>query len=352
MSLEVTSVPKNRFEKYKNLGYTGLANLGNSCYINSCMQILSHTYEFNDFLDKGEYKKKINNVSESLIILEWDKLRKMIWDKNCTIAPWGFIKGIQRVATLTDRDLFSGHSQNDIQEYLLFIIDCFHTSIRREVDMEIIGDEINEVDKLATTCYNMMKNMYKKDYSEILKFFYGIQVSEINSIDETKLLSCRPEPFSVLSLPIPSNKNLTLIDCLREYCKKETLDGDNAWFNNDTNEKQDVTRGFIFWSLPEILIIDVKRWNYQGRKIQKLISTKLENIDLSSFVKGYNSKSYIYDIYGICNHSGSADGGHYTAHIKTADNKWYEFNDTNIREIKNNNIISSKSYCFFLRKKK
>ena len=38
--------------------------------------------------------------------------------------------------------------------------------------------------------------------------------------------------------------------------------------------------------------------------------------------------------------------------IKTADNKWYEFNDTNIKEIRENSVINSKSYCFFFRKKK
>ena len=38
-------------EKYMNKGLTGLANVGNSCYINSCMQIISHTYELNEFLN-------------------------------------------------------------------------------------------------------------------------------------------------------------------------------------------------------------------------------------------------------------------------------------------------------------
>ena len=195
MSLEITTSNSNIFDKYKSKGYTGLANVGNSCYINSCMQILSHTYEFNDFLDKEEYKKKINNISDSVILLEWDKLRKMIWDNNCTIAPWGFIKGVQRVATLKDRELFTGYSQNDIQEYLLFIIDCFHNSIRREVEMEITGNVVNKTDELAITCYKMMKTMYKKDYSEILNIFYGIQVSQITSITNNKILSLRPEPF-------------------------------------------------------------------------------------------------------------------------------------------------------------
>ena len=63
------------FQDYSNRGLTGLANVGNTCYLNSCMQVLSHTYELNDFLKKGDYKKKLNRLPDSVILLEWDKLR-------------------------------------------------------------------------------------------------------------------------------------------------------------------------------------------------------------------------------------------------------------------------------------
>jgi ubiquitin carboxyl-terminal hydrolase 8 len=354
MSTETTK--NSLFKKYEDKGLTGLANLGNTCYLNSCIQIISHTYEFNNFIEDGEYKKKLNRIPDSIITLEWDKLRELMWSSNCVVAPYGFVKAIQKVAAIKKRDIFSGHAQNDLQEFLLFIIDAFHSSLSRDVDMQITGSAQNNIDNLATICYTMMKNMYKKEYSEMLNIFYGIHVSEITSQTSGEVMSLTPEPFSILSLPIPNNSNSTKIDptifdCLDLYCHKECLDGDNSWYNDKTNTKENAHRGIIFWSLPNIMIIDIKRWNSQLRKINSVVHAPLVDADFSKYVKGYNSSSYIYDLYAVCNHHGGTLGGHYTAYIKNANGKWYVFNDTVVNEIEDTKVVTNNAYCFFYRKK-
>ena len=337
-------------DKYKDRGLTGLANVGNSCYINSCMQLLSHIYELNDFLD-GFNQDKINNNLEATIFKEWNSLRKLMWSENCTIAPWGFIKAIQYVAREKNMELFSGFAQNDVSEFLLFIIDCMHTGIKREVNMAISGNVMNDTDSLAQDCYKMMQNMYKKEYSEILNIFYGISVTQIKDYFDEDILSATPEPFSIVSLSIPGNKECTIFDCMDLYTKDEKLIEDNKWLNDKTGLKQDVLKNVTFWNLPNVLIIELKRYNNYQQKIHTLVTTPLDNVDFSKYVSGYNSEEYVYELFGTGNHSGNVYGGHYTANIKNANDKWYSFNDTLINEIDENKIINAHTYCLFYRKK-
>ena len=342
------------FEKYKDNGLTGLANLGNTCFINSTLQCLSHTYELNEFLDKKTYENKLNKKCDSVLLVEWDKLRTLMWSKNCIISPKGFISCIQKVAHIKDKDIFTGYAQNDLPEFMLFLVDCFHNAINREVNMKISGNAINDLDKLAKKCYKMIEDMYKKDYSEIVQLFYGIHVSEIVDINTKEILSQKPEPFFMINLPIPqSSKHPSIYDCFDLYTSSERMDGDNKWYNEDKDEKVDIDRHIRFFSLPDILIIDFKRFTASLRKNQILIDFPIKNLDLSDYIVGYNKESYKYDLYGICNHSGSVMGGHYTSFVKNANGSWYHFNDTHITEIKDENkIITPQAYCLFYRKVK
>jgi len=341
------------FDKYKDKGLTGLGNLGNTCFINSSIQILSHTYELNNFLNRGTYKKRLSNKYDSALLVEWDNLRTMMWSENCTISPGKFIKTIQKLAQIKKIDIFTGFSQNDLPEFLLFLIDCFHTSLAREVNMTINGSIQNTTDKIAVQCFEKIKSMYANEYSEIWNMFYGIHVSQIMSLESGEVLSTSPEPYFMINLSIPKdNKAPSLMDCFDLYVEGEILENENAWFNENTNSKQNVKKKISYWSLPNILVIDIKRFNSQNMKNQIPINFPLENLNLSKYVIGYKKDSYVYDLYGICNHSGNVFGGHYTSYVKNANDKWYHFNDTNVSEVTDfKQLVSPKAYCLFYRKK-
>ena len=237
-------------EKYKNKGLSGLANLGNTCYINSTMQILSHCYIFNELLEKldidnlnsnKDSNRDSNKDSNDYILLrEWKNLKDLMWSKNCNISPNRFISNIQELSKYKNLELFSGFAQNDLPEFLIFIIDCFHNSIKRKVEINIKGKIINEKDLLAKKCYKMIKQLYSESYSELLDLFYGIHFSSIESIESLEKISIKPEPYCLLSLSIvPNVLNCTLYDCFNLYIEKEILEGENSYYNEKKKEKRE-----------------------------------------------------------------------------------------------------------------
>jgi len=355
-----------KLEKYKNKGISGLANLGDTCFINALLQIISHTYELNELLN-GEYKSKLNKCVESELLASWDELRLLMWSENCTISPGGFIHAIRKISKIKKNNMFSTISQNDMPEFLTFLFDIFHTALKRKVTMTIGGHPKNKRDKMAKMCYEMMQKGYTENYSEILNMFYGIHVSTLTGAESGKsndeYLSIRPEPFMVISLPIPAaaplhSDHISLTDCFDLNCESELMEGDNAWFNETLGKKQNVYKRLVYWSLPEIMVIDIKRFEYNPQtdsfiKNQSNIKIPIENVSFSKYVEGYNKDSYVYDLYGICNHHGDEKFGHYTSTIKTADSRWFNFNDSVVKEIsiKGSEIIGNSPYCLFYRKK-
>jgi ubiquitin carboxyl-terminal hydrolase 8 len=342
--------------KYKEKGKIGLENLGNTCFLNSCMQVLNHTYELNEFLDSEKYKRTFKEgTPDATILVEWDDLRKVMWSGNGIVSPNRFVHNVHNIAALKKRELFTGWAQNDMSEFLLFFMDCLHNSISRGVNMKVSGNPETNTDQMAIKCYKMLQDTYSKEYSEIMDLFYGIYVSEIVSIDDSVYHVMKPESFFILDLPLLDSSRLAtnLYECFDMYVKPELLEGDNAWFNEKTGKKEDIKKRISFWNFPKVLVITLKRFSPDGQqKLNSLINFPLENLDLSGYVRGYNKESYIYDLYGICNHMGGVMGGHYTAFVKNSENQWLHCNDRNIDLVQNpSSIITPMAYCLFYRKK-
>lgn len=346
---------------YNNKKYAliGLANLGNTCFLNSALQCLLHIPELNTFLNNESYISKLNNLPDSVILKEYNELRKLMWtNEHGVMRPGKFLSAVQQIAKIKNKDIFTGFAQNDLPEFLLFIIDCFNNAIKRSVVISYEGNPKNDKDKLAISCYTTLKKMYENEYSEMLKIFYGIHVSIVNaSTQEKNLLSTSPEPFFILSLSIPMEKqNISLYDCLDLYTIEEKLTGENKYIANETTgEKVDATKRILFWNFPDVLIIDLKRFFFNGNRYIKytgnIFFSATDVLDLSKYVVGYNAQNYLYELIGVCNHMGGLMGGHYTAYVKYFETKeWYSFNDSQVSQLKTSDVTTNNAYCLFYRK--
>ena len=330
----------------KNKGLCGFHNIGNTCYLNTALQCLIHTYPLT------EYFLSTNFDNKNILVNEFTKLISVINDENCTISPNSLIKSIMKRGHEKKMDI-KFLLQNDVQEFLIFFIDELHEEIKKNVTMTITGRVLNDNDKMALKSMKSWNSFFKNNYSKIIELFYGQTVSiiKVNNIVKSENYG----PLCFFSLPIPINlinKTINIYDCFELFCKTELLRGDNQWKCDKTNKYYDADQITKIWKYPQIMIINLKRFDFNQNKINVNIDFPIQNLNLSNFCIGYNNNKSIYDLYAICNHRGSLNNGHYYAYCKHKNNKWYNFNDSDIKEIKEESLITNKAYCLFYKLKK
>lgn len=334
------------------LGLSGLHNFGSTCYINAAVQCFSNTKELTEYFLDTNIEKYL--VKKNILVREYHKLLSGIYEENCTIAPSSFFKSLKYIGRREKLDIcFS--DQNDIHEFIIFFIDTLHEELKKKVNITITGKIINEEDKTAYESMVYWKKFFENNYSKIINLFYG-QTMSIIRVEKNNIESINYSPLCVFSLPIDNENNerekqTDIYDCFNLFTKKHNLDGDNQWKYKD-NKYYDATQHIEIWEFPQILIIHLKRFDNNGLKIDKLIDFPIKQLDLRKYCVGYDSDNSIFDLYAICNHIGFCNIGHYYAYCKNINNnKWYNFDDNNIMELDEDELVTNNAYCLFYSKR-
>lgn len=335
-------------------GLSGLINFGNTCYMNSAIQCLSNIKSLRTYFLEKEFIDDINNKKmEVNLVVQWYKLILGMWRKNCTISPQSFRKEIRLLALKQEMNLnFVGNGQNDVQEFIVFLINSMHNCLGRKVDMKISGTVKTDLDKKALEAMKSWKAFFKDDYSIFIDLFYSQHSSSIFDLDNN-LKSTIYDPICYYSIPIPENMaKIDIYDCLDLYTDFEKLDGDNKWYNEETKEYVDCYKQIKFWNTPKILIIVLKRFLKNGLKKTQTIDFPIKELNLNKYCNGYRKNKNIFDLVCVANHIGNLNFGHYYAYCKNSkNNKWYNYNDNTVREISEDELISSSVYCLFYQKR-
>ena len=322
----------------------GFTNLGNTCYMNSALQCLSHLPQLHprneSFILDCTKRKKKNDYN---LMSEWFKLQKQMWDdkESGVINTSGILREFIKQCSMKGY-FFHSFVQNDTQEFINFFIDLLHSSIKRKVKIDITGTPKTQYDLLKVESIKSWSRFFENDYSYIIKNFYS-RILSLTSCPECDYLAKNHEPIATITLSLNPGYE-TIYDCLNEFIKDFTLDGDNSWKCEKCNKNVCPQKKINFWELSPVLIFSIKKFR-MGRKIdQKIKFPEILTMDKYCLSKGNTN----YTLNGICVHQGGLNGGHYYALCKDHENgKWYRLNDSSSTEVSINDVLNENPYCYF-----
>lgn len=188
--------------------------------------------------------------------------------------------------------------------------------------------------------------------SPITKIFGGKLRSELRVPGMKNSVTL--EPYQPLQLDIGASHVNNIIDALKGLTHRETLHGE---FNSPRGPSYNVTKQVTIESLPQVLILHLKRFQYDNtggtQKIWKKIGYPLElEIPKEVFPQQHRRGGLLahgtlpkYRLIGVVYHHGkNASGGHYTVDVRRQDgHEWIRLDDTVIRRVRSDEVAEAGS---------
>ena len=319
----------------------GLSNLGNTCFMNTCLQNLIHSEDFiKRLLTKKSSISKLTPISYYFF-----NLCKEIANSTRAVSP---IKLKEKFGQ--KHLLFAGYGQNDTQEFCRVLLEDMNNELndvkkkKPYVELKTSGKSKIQCDK------EFDENFRGRENSIIMDSFYG----QIINIFTCK---CGFKDYSfqkVLDLPLllQTSDMISIDDLLEDYFEEEEIKFETKC--EKCGKKRVHKKEVKFSQPPNILILSLQRINNRTKRKNSCCVTFPEILDIKKFIDidcGHANETQ-YVLYGIGNHSGTINFGHYYAYVKLNDKYWYEFNDSMVRRISGGiNTRSITAYTLFYKKR-
>lgn len=135
-----------------------------------------------------------------------------------------------------------------------------------------------------------------------------------------------------------ASSSIDLYRCFQMYTEEDKLSPMDTWYCNRCKDHREAYKKMEFWSLPIVLVIQLKRFTYTTYSRDRLdtaVSFPLEGLDLTKYRIGPADPGVpaIYDLMSVSKHMGGLGGGHYVAYSRSSINgRWYYFNDSSVQE--------------------
>jgi hypothetical protein len=288
----IISIDITKFNN-KKTGYHGLINEGMTCYMNSILQTLNLL----GYFKKALFKIPLNlNDRQSVPY----SLCKLFHDLTIEDRPISTNRLISSFGWGRDDVLV----QHDVQE--------FNLKLSEFIENKMKGTE-------AEGTFDYLFQGKVKTYIECLNIEYKSE---------------KEEKFHDLQLNVKGCKDI--YESFDKYVEVEILNGNNQ-YDAEGFGKQDARKGLKFIKLPNVLILQLKRFEYNPTTFElEKINDRFEyydQINMDKYIKidnGVDSTGNTYSLYSVLVHSGSVNFGHYYCYCKVSGN-WLKFNDAIVK---------------------
>lgn len=239
----------------------GLKNLGNTCYMNACIQCLSHTFELSSVfrrIEDSDLNKTSVVGSRGVLATEFANLIRRMWSSppNSVQVPNSLKKQIGKL-----NETFAGFAQQDSQELLRFLLDGLHEDLNRVrqkpkwYELEDIDGESDEQKAERYWQYNIERNS-----SPVGDLFAGQLMSELVCGQCQRRSTCF-DPCWDVSVQLDARASACRLEtCLDAFVAPEILKGDDSIYCARCKKLTPQRKKLAFSRLPRVLVVHLKRF--------------------------------------------------------------------------------------------
>uniref|UniRef100_A0A669ERL2 ubiquitinyl hydrolase 1 n=1 Tax=Oreochromis niloticus TaxID=8128 RepID=A0A669ERL2_ORENI len=188
-------------------GFTGLVNLGNTCFMNSVIQSLSNTRELRDYFHDRAFEAEINCTNPlgtgGRLAISFAVLLRALWKGTHHAFQPSKLKAI--VASKASQ--FTGYAQHDAQEFMAFLLDGLHEDLNR-IQNKPYTETVDSDGRLDEVVAEEAWQRHKmRNDSFIVDLFQGQFKSKLVCPTCSKV-SITFDPFLYLPVPLPQKQKV------------------------------------------------------------------------------------------------------------------------------------------------
>ncbi|KAM6067590.1 ubiquitin carboxyl-terminal hydrolase 36-like [Chlamydotis macqueenii] len=307
-----------KWEQVYRVG-AGLHNLGNTCFLNSSLQCLTHTPPLANYLLSGEHSQTCQQRGFCMLCVMEKHMIQAFANSGNTIKPEFFIQDLKRIAW----HIHFGR-QEDAREFLRYTIDAMQKACRN-------GCTKLDRQTQATTLVHRIFGGYLRS---------RVKCSACKGVLDTY------EPYLDLALEIEQATNLE--QALEQFVRPDVLGGENVYMCDKCKQKVTASKGFTIHRASNVLTLSLKRFSdFGGCKITKNVAYP-KFLNIRPYMSQKNGDPVMYRLYAVLVHSGySCHSGHYYCHMKASNGQWYQMDDDLVRPSNITVVLKQKAYMLF-----